>query len=547
MPYQTINSPSHYNDSFQFIPILTPFLLRHSFTLLCFPLHLHRYLKELRDPISQPLNISLKMRPLPPELLICIFERIDNGPDRRNFLLVCQAWYALLSRDVYSKAQFRAKPGQYHELARLIRQSPHFRDAIYNLYIEAILIPESTHDNCESDSEQTGFPDDEIFQDLVKQLSEDQCEQKPWEEELRDESDDAWLALVLAQLPNLQRLDVKYRERNTQWVSHVFARVASGSLTFDPDQPVPLQRLQAVTIRKDDDSDTYHPADDFFSFFQLPSMRELSAPRAFDKGRYWSGEIKDVDLFPKPPLGRSGIRKLVLDCAHGGNGMAEYITACANLEVFEYSHECWVESGLTFVKWQPDRMYKALQTQKHSLQVLRLTNDPDACLYDRSYLEKWVLDVAPYPESLSVEGTGENEGRNEAPRATNAVGQSKVNENERNEINYVYEPSERAFDEPWFGSLHDFLQLRELRIPLRILLDFYDGNTPTLGLAEVLPKSLEHLFLGDVSPQDAIIAERGIRDMVTDRQKFPAFQKLGLGVHYGELYPGEIDAVVLQY
>lgn len=126
----------------------------------------------------------------------------------------------------------------------------------------------------ESDSEQTGFPDDELFQDLVKRLSEDRFQQKDWEECLRVESDDAWLALALAQLPNLERLNTQYCEWSTRWVALVVECAASRSpsVTFGGGQPVPLQRLQTVTLRKNKEWDTDPLTDTLSPFLWLPSV-----------------------------------------------------------------------------------------------------------------------------------------------------------------------------------------------------------------------------------------------------------------------------------
>lgn len=89
----------------------------------------------------------------------------------------------------------------------------------------------------------------------------------------------------------------------------------------------------------------------------------------------------------------------------------------------------------------------------------------------------------------------------------------------------------RPGQETYFGSLTEFSHLEELRLPFRTMLGFTAYENPTVNLQDILPLSLEFLFIGNVLHEDWEVLHVQIRrllDVLAGR--FPAWKKLGLQV-----------------
>jgi hypothetical protein len=173
--------------------------------------------------------------------------------------------------------------------------------------------------------------------------------------------------------------------------------------------------------------------------------------------------------------------------------MIEYISACANLEYFEYQHSNAANHGDVWLDFRPRRFHTSLLTQKHSLRVLRL-ND---------------CGVTKGVEDIGFEDEG------------------------------IYSGDDVEI-EPWFGSLIDFTELRELRIPVRNLLDLKRRNRgPGFSLEATLPCSLEYLCLARTDQAEFDTLEPQLRRLLALQGKsFPALRKLVIQLYQMELIPG---------
>lgn len=188
-------------------------------------------------------------------------------------------------------------------------------------------------------------------------------------------------------------------------------------------------------------------------------MRVFSADGLYE-------EYEENLLYPKPSPGTSGIREMNLGRvgigSNGIRGMADYITACANLEILEYQHNTETPSRHLSLSFHSGAFYNALATQKNSLRVLRLNDSGDSMA--------WGCD----------------------------------DEFENEEFNQ-------------FGSLVDFYHLRELRISVRTLLQFGHGDHPTVSLSTVLPSSLECLYLSHYWDEDFDVVVANLTCVATQR------------------------------
>ncbi|KAJ5861689.1 uncharacterized protein N7529_008999 [Penicillium soppii] len=161
--------------------------------------------------------------------------------------------------------------------------------------------------------------------------------------------------------------------------------------------------------------------------------------------------------------------------------MIDDITACSNLEVFEYQHDNNAIWGESYIDFYPFLFYNASSMQKHSLRELRLNNKGEF-----------------RPVDIDDEG-----------------------------------------DLNTFGYLIEFHQLRELRIPTRTLLQFGSNDQPRVSLLEILPPSLEYLNLAYCREEDFDIIIRNLRSMLAKREKqFLNLKRLEIGPDVLEMNPG---------
>ncbi|KAJ9202662.1 hypothetical protein C8Q69DRAFT_448693 [Paecilomyces variotii] len=237
-----------------------------------------------------------------------------------------------------------------------------------------------------------------------------------------------------------------------------------------------------------------YPVCDFAPFFKLPAMRALHLSgvheahvERFEKYRdFW------IPLSLEP--GCSPVREIIVNNSNCKHGMAEFIASCANLERFEYQHRNQALYERTYLSYRCHPFHTALLTQKQSLQVLRL-NDIG--------IAKWVLfEEADNPE---------------------------------------------ARRHAWFGSLAEFTALRELRMPVRNLLQSTEGQEPNQSLVEILPPSIEYLCLAKTDMIEYTMLESQLRRLLDVRgQQFPNLQKIVLQLFQMEVFPGEEEVRLKQ-
>lgn len=211
-----------------------------------------------------------------------------------------------------------------------------------------------------------------------------------------------------------------------------------------------------------DDPKEYYLAHELLPFFHLPAMRVFTA------GGVCEVEPGITSLKP----GTSTIRKIDLggfNTNNGANGFAEYIISCANLEILDYQHDNKSIWGEVYTDFCPLLFYNALCSQKHSLRELRLNNNGE-------------------------------------------IGEGRFDE-DTEEFN-------------GFGSLAEFHQLRELRIPLRTLLQFGSSNRPKVSLLEVLPSSLEFLNLAHYHEEDFDIVNKNLQTVLSQRERLPNLKRI---------------------
>ncbi|KAJ5890009.1 hypothetical protein N7504_010819 [Penicillium tannophilum] len=382
------------------------------------------------------------------DILFLVLDHIYDTKDRLRLLLVCRQWYTALLPKAYER--IRVEGEQVYDLVCLIQRNPIIGPSIQDLDLTWGGDDDSIEYNVEP------------FKNILDQASLSAEHRTNWEKDLLKGESDAWLAVLMPSLEAVRTLWIQYPGYSDYFFPTI-ARAAAREAPFDT-KPV-LQRLNSVRAECEYSKTAYF-AKEFLPFLHFPAILSFSASpfcEAYDD--------HDVN-YSKPAPGTSRIRELEFGQSNGSNGMIDYITSCANLEVFDYQHDNQAIWGEIYLNFRPLAFYTALYTQKHSLRVLRLNNNGEINGED-----DWAAD---------------------------------------DEIDYTT-----------FGSLIEFQQLRELRMPLRTLLQFGQNDYPAVSLLEVLPPSLEHLQLAGYSVEDFDLVVKNLQSMLGQRQeRFPNFKRL---------------------
>lgn len=406
---------------------------------------------------------------LPDEILLLIGQHVDpfiKKPNGFKLSRVCRHWYSLFTPQLYSDIWIDAP--QLPALVRSLRGNPRLGP-----YIRRFLLRW-----WDSWDEEEGGYDPEFLHFLAEKASHSLEEAEKWKASLKKTNTDAWFAVLLMYLPNMTTLDIDH-PGNSDYVKRMLCRAAYREKPFDV---IPgLQNLETVRISNEDRNKTSYPACEIIPFFHLSKVRFLQGETVIEN------EYDERDDHPaqKAANGTSPIQKIKFnkEC-NGRKGFTEFITSCANLQEFEYQHsnqEIW---GDSYTRFRPCLFYKALLTQKHSLQVLRLNDGGDH------------------------EVTGMEE-----------------------------EEEEDSHPDDWFGSLKEFIHLRELRVRIRNLFDYgRENKTPSLSLREILPSSLEYLVLANYDVFQYSVVNGNLHELLSHREEFPNLRMI-------EIQPGEAERI----
>ncbi|GIJ92605.1 hypothetical protein Asppvi_001883 [Aspergillus pseudoviridinutans] len=418
------------------------------------------------------------MDTLPVEIILTIGSHVSDVDDKLRLLQVCRRWRALFLEVAYNDVDIDGP--QIEPLTKVILANPRIGTAIRNLSVGWWYSYIDRHE------QQTKNDDDlpEAAEELAGQISRSPEEQKDWIDNLRAGNQEAWLALLLASVPNLTVLSGRYCV-DAPRVTLVVARAALKEPPFDT-RPA-LQRLETLHITSDDMKDV-NPHWQFLPFFHLPSLRDVDLDAV--------KEIRETARLDHPAVssasGTAPVESLVLESyCNGRNGMAEIITSCANLKEFKYQHndtEVWSES---YVDFQPRKFYRALLTQKHSLEVLHLSDNGEV--------------TGPATDELS------DEEENDGPQ---------------------------AYDR-WFGSLAEFSYLQDLRIRVQNLLNYHDRDKDeSVLLKDILPASLRSLHIAECWPKHCAVLVPNLQGVLAHhKESFANLKRIGISSGVSEDVP----------
>ncbi|EED14457.1 hypothetical protein TSTA_106670 [Talaromyces stipitatus ATCC 10500] len=418
-----------------------------------------------------------KMDTLPVEIILAIGSHVSDVGGRLLLLQVCRRWRALFLEVAYNHVDIKGP--QIEPLTKVILANPRIGPAIRSLSVGWWYSYIDHHPQRKNDD---NLP--EAAEELAGQISRSPEEQKDWIENLRAGNQEAWLALLLASVPNLTALSGEYCVHAPR-VTLVVARAARKEPPFDT-RPA-LQRLETLHITSDNMKDI-NPHWQFLPFFHLPSLRDVNLDAV--------KEVRERDRLDhpaiSPALGIAPVESLVLKSyCNERNGMAQIITSCANLKEFKYQHndtEVWSES---YVDFQPRKFYRALLTQKHSLEVLHLSDNGEV--------------TGPATDELS------DDEENDGPQ---------------------------AYDR-WFGSLAEFSYLQDLRIRVQNLLNYHDRDKDEcVVLKDILPASLRSLHVAECWPKHCAVLVPNMQGVLAHhKERFANLKRIGISSGVSEDVP----------
>ncbi|OJJ50791.1 hypothetical protein ASPZODRAFT_126734 [Penicilliopsis zonata CBS 506.65] len=280
-----------------------------------------------------------------------------------------------------------------------------------------------------------GIPSCDRFRQLLVGASHSEEEQEKWENDLKTGNDEAWMALPLSLLCNLRRVDLVYPKQSL-YLDRTFRRAMEGVKPFHAEKPV-LRFLEAVSLKilhHDDDSSNTDSSQPVFCSSQLLPFFHFPSMRTISADSVIETPTEPEN--PTMPTSRSTISEIDLTCSNSIRGMASFIARCSNLASFKYQHS---DSHLESRAYCPSAFSEALSTSKGSLETLWLDS---------------------FGTHLPFTMAG---------------------------LNHTHDE--------WLGSLEGFTALTELRVRLPNLIDIRYRSEPTMPLIDVLPGSLERIFI----------------------------------------------------
>ncbi|PYH75886.1 hypothetical protein BO82DRAFT_359659 [Aspergillus uvarum CBS 121591] len=287
-------------------------------------------------------------------------------------------------------------------------------------------------------SSSTSFADTDItpFTNLSGGFSHSEQEQERWSQDLANGVEEAWIALLLPLVGNLRHLRLVYPKNNI-YLDRMMQRAVTGERPFHH-QPTfrVLRDVSLSHLPDDEDSRGSFMPSQILPFFQLPSMRTFTADSVVETTRSEESESETADSEYEPVVGSSSISEITLCTSSGSRGMESLIASCSSLKSFKYQHS---DSHLLSEGYRPSSFYRSLDTSKHCLQSLWLDNGGT---------------------HLPFTVAGANETHDE-----------------------------------WLGPLTEYTSLKELRIRLPNLLDIRYQLDPSCPLTDILPPSLEALYV----------------------------------------------------
>jgi hypothetical protein len=393
---------------------------------------------------------------LPPEILHLIARNLSSS-SLYHLMSSSRRLHAVFQRSLYTDVTLREGDSK-DQIANIflyaVTRTPWLASCVRSLRVME-WDPENA--NTETYTQKVGF-DGTLVHELVSERRGYSDEERlEWLKDLECDNNDAWLALLIPQLKELQKLSLVWPDGS----HHVVDMLQRAALEEEPIFPH-LKEAYASWH----DSENSFPSYYMDPFFKFPSMRKVGCDMlAEDENRDDDGFDAESDGSELPkrdtlPPRCSNITDIDLQYSNAGEGMREWVQACKALKSFR------IVGGASVDTFYPRKFYESLSLQKSSLESI------------------WV------------------------------------------------EPNDGAYidvHDEWMGSFIDFTALKLVCASLPNIVGFNELNLPVRRLQDVLPSSLETLYLslgfnGDANFDAAIdqLAELAISE------RFPRLAEIHL-------------------
>jgi hypothetical protein len=294
------------------------------------------------------------------DVLLLIGEFLEDHQDRYNLLFVCRHFHGLFRRLVYRYAALK-DCSQTRSFLTAVLQHPELARAVRALDLSGWRTQSEPYEGTSMTAAEM-----EVFCNWAREISLSDEEYVQWEHDLQQDVEEAWMALLLPLVRNVQQLRLVYPKEN-KYLDRMMQRAVQREKPFDT-QPA-FRALREVSMGHLDDTldskGTYAPSQ-VLPFLQLPSMRAITIDSIV--------ESTSADEQPQPEQDppASSISEIVLNSSSGAKGMTSIVAACSALRSFKYQHS---DSHLLAEGYQPAAFYRSLSASKHTLHTLWL----DSC------------------------------------------------------------------------------------------------------------------------------------------------------------------------
>ncbi|KAL4788807.1 hypothetical protein BDV19DRAFT_395644 [Aspergillus venezuelensis] len=295
---------------------------------------------------------------LPANVLSLITILLHDHGDKVNLASACRQLRSTLLPSAFASISANINsPWGLSSLVYLILANSELGAAVKSLSL--------TKSKCKQ-SRELKFNKDQM-EPVLRNLTDTKRQAGRWRDSLlgqsprdKERQNDAWAAILLTLLPNLEDLEM-------DWVPPRDYRVRVMETAIDrsypPDTQPPFRRLTRLVIPPWKYGRSPLLASEALKLFQKLSLREFSCHGVLD------------DFMDRSPADKkaitpyTSITHLRLFHSNSGGGFVELISACEQLEAFTYENGSFQTIG---EPWNPPAIYKSLLRHKSSLTEIQI-------------------------------------------------------------------------------------------------------------------------------------------------------------------------------
>jgi hypothetical protein len=302
---------------------------------------------------------------LPAELLLSIASYLDDHTDTLHLAYCCHAFYRLLLPKVFKSLDLlNHRNGHLCHLVHKFISNPQFAREVRTLRVYNGWRPTSSVRY-----------DQEPIHALLVAIFGPGDDLSAWERGLQiDQDNDAFLALLLHLLPNLESLWVQVHDVSNHTLN-MLGRIAYMDKHFQSNMP--LSNLREITVELWDAQGGIG-TDDVLPIFRLPSLRSFHGKMICDGDNNDDSNDDDNEFdaagYMPGNAGSSSVTHIDLRSSCSRKGFADLINAPKRLEsfVFEHSNDPNLSEDEDVYA---SRFYPPLHKHRNSLQEIVLAYD----------------------------------------------------------------------------------------------------------------------------------------------------------------------------